>query len=48
MTGYGFTGPWTARGTVFDAKAESVSTGGRLLLLGAGSYLLWFLIHGWR
>lgn len=26
MTGYGFTGPMTARGTAFDPKAETIET----------------------
>lgn len=41
-TGYGFTGPMTARDTTFDAKAESSATSSIFLpLMGAGS---WFLV----
>lgn len=43
MTAYGFSGPMTARGTVFDAKEAAQFTGGRMLLMGAGCWLLWLL-----
>jgi hypothetical protein len=47
MTGYGFCGPMTAMGTTFDAKTEGEAPigRGRMLLLGAGSWLIWFLIN---
>ena len=47
MTGYGFTGPMTARGSTFAPKEEAAAvaaTGGiRLPLMGAGMWLFWVL-----
>ena len=57
MTGYGFGGPWTAQGTVFDAKAEGAATQvrrgpsarGRSRARGRKAVLWWLLIllPGW-
>ena len=43
MTGYGFIGPMTASGTVFDPKEEAVGGGGNMLMMGIGS-IAWLLI----
>jgi hypothetical protein len=55
MTGYGFTGPMTARGTVFDAKAAGAaaatrrgkSARGRARVRGRRLWWLIVLTYGW-
>jgi len=52
MTGYGFAGPMTAQGTVFDAKATAAAAGhqGSVYLYGylsSGHYSWLFALLGW-
>lgn len=49
MTGYGFCGPMTAMGTVFNPKAEAaVAVGGYAAWQSAVTASTWWLVFGIR
>ena len=51
MTGYGFTGPMTARGTVFDAKSAAAAadvTGARYRYGHRANWIGALLLALWR